>query len=119
MLPLDRFDKRGTGLHDALYTHSQFGRSHPARISNPVLGDECIVCRTVVLRRDRFDEREKDFYDALYTQSQAQFSGYVEAGVVLNNYMHIFEMLIRLRQACPAHALVLSLPHMLAASGGA
>ena len=54
--------------------------------------------RTVVMRRDRFDVREKDFYDALYTQSQAQFGAYVESGTVVNNYAHIFDLLIRLRQ---------------------
>ena len=34
-----------------------------------------------------------------YTQSQAQFNTYVRAGSVLNNYAHIFDILIRLRQA--------------------
>lgn len=34
-----------------------------------------------------------------YTQSQAQFNTYVNAGTVLNNYAHIFDILIRLRQA--------------------
>ncbi|CAL5226040.1 g8852 [Coccomyxa viridis] len=55
--------------------------------------------RTVLLRKDAFDEREMDFYEALYTQSQAQFGAYVESGTVLNNYAHIFDLLIRLRQA--------------------
>ncbi len=55
-------------------------------------------CRTVLLRKDAFDEREMDFYEALYTQSQAQFGAYVESGTVLNNYAHIFDLLIRLRQ---------------------
>lgn len=50
------------------------------------------------MRKDRFDEREHDFYEALYTQSQAQFGAYVESGTVLNNYAHIFDLLIRLRQ---------------------
>ncbi len=50
------------------------------------------------MRKDKFDEREMDFYEALYTQSQAQFSVYVESSTVLNNYAHIFDLLIRLRQ---------------------
>ncbi len=54
--------------------------------------------RTVVMRKDAFDEREADFYEALYTQSQAQFGAYVQAGTVVNNYAHIFDLLIRLRQ---------------------
>ena len=56
------------------------------------------LCRTVLLRKDAFDDREMDFYEALYTQSQAQFGAYVESGTVLNNYAHIFDLLIRLRQ---------------------
>ncbi|KAK9828076.1 hypothetical protein WJX81_000538 [Elliptochloris bilobata] len=55
--------------------------------------------RTVTLRKDRFDASEQDFYEALYTQSQAQFGEYIQAGTVLNNYAHVFELLIRLRQA--------------------
>ena len=55
----------------------------------------------MLLRKDAFDEREMDFYEALYTQSQAQFGAYVESGTVLNNYAHIFDLLIRLRQVQP------------------
>ena len=51
-----------------------------------------------MLRKDKFDEREEDFYEALYTQSQAQFATYVQSGTVVNNYAHIFDLLIRLRQ---------------------
>lgn len=51
-----------------------------------------------MLRKDGFDEREADFYEALYTQSQAQFGAYVQSGTVVNNYAHIFDLLIRLRQ---------------------
>ena len=58
-----------------------------------------VACRTVTLRKDRFDASEQDFYEALYTQSQAQFGEYITAGTVLNNYAHVFELLIRLRQA--------------------
>jgi DNA repair protein RAD16 len=55
--------------------------------------------RVVVLRRDSFSAMEQDYYEALYTQSKVQFGSYVEAGTVLNNYAHIFDLLIRLRQA--------------------
>lgn len=51
--------------------------------------------RLVRLRHDRMDEREEDFYEALYTQSQAQFNTYLQSGTVLNNYAHIFDILIR------------------------
>ena len=54
--------------------------------------------RTVRLRRDAFDERESDFFEALYTQQRAEFGAYVAAGTLLNNYAHVFDMLVRLRQ---------------------
>jgi hypothetical protein len=61
-----------------------------------------------LLRKDAFDAREQDFYEALYTQSQSQFATYVDSGTVLNNYAHIFDLLIRLRQVgTPNSRLVL------------
>jgi DNA repair protein RAD16 len=48
-----------------------------------------------VLRRTRFDAREADFYEALYTQSRASFGAYVDAGTLLNNYAHIFDLVRR------------------------
>lgn len=59
-----------------------------------------------MLRKDGFDEREADFYEALYTQSQAQFGAYIQAGTVVNNYAHIFDLLIRLRQVSPRGSFV-------------
>lgn len=53
------------------------------------------------------DEQEEDFYQAMYTQSQAQFNTFVAAGTVLNNYAHIFDILIRLRQVVDHPYLVL------------
>lgn len=53
--------------------------------------------RTVLLRKERLDVREQDFYEALYTQSQAQFDSYVASNTLVNNYAHIFTLLIRLR----------------------
>ena len=57
--------------------------------------------------KGRLDDREEDFYQALYTQSQAQFNTYVQSGTVLNNYAHIFDILIRLRQAVDHPYLVI------------
>ncbi|XP_057954721.1 DNA repair protein RAD16 [Malania oleifera] len=53
----------------------------------------------VSLRRDSLDIKEEDYYMSLYNESQAQFNTYVEAGTVMNNYAHIFDLLTRLRQA--------------------
>lgn len=86
-------------------TESNSTPSPPPHMSHP------ICRRTVTLRRDRFDEREADFYDALYTQSQAQFDAYVQTGTVVNNYAHIFDLLIRLRQVQSWHM------HLVSCSG--
>ncbi|KAA8524696.1 hypothetical protein F0562_011119 [Nyssa sinensis] len=61
--------------------------------------DLALPPRIVSLRRDTLDIREEDYYQSLYNESQAQFNTYVEAGTVLNNYAHIFDLLTRLRQA--------------------
>jgi DNA repair protein RAD16 len=63
--------------------------------------------RVVRVRKDHMDEFEDDFYQALYTQSKAEFNTYVEHGTVLNNYAHIFDILIRLRQAADHPYLVI------------
>lgn len=63
--------------------------------------------KIVRVRRDALDAREDDFYQALYTQSHAQFNTYVAAGTLLNNYAHVFDLLIRLRQAVDHPYLIL------------
>jgi DNA repair protein RAD16 len=69
--------------------------------------DIMLPTRCVQVRMDDMDEREADFYGALYTQSKAQFNTYVRSGTVLNNYAHIFDILIRLRQAVDHPYLVI------------
>lgn len=61
--------------------------------------DLALPPRIVSLRRDSLDIREADYYESLYSESQAQFNTYVQAGTVMNNYAHIFDLLTRLRQA--------------------
>nr|CAB3458071.1 unnamed protein product [Digitaria exilis] len=61
--------------------------------------DLALPPKIVSLRRDSFDKNEMEFYEALYTQSVTQFGSYVEAGTLMNNYAHIFDLLTRLRQA--------------------
>ncbi len=63
--------------------------------------------RFVKVRKEYLDEKEADFYDALYTKSKSQFNTYVAAGTILNNYAHIFDILIRLRQAVDHPYLVI------------
>ncbi|XP_019251567.1 PREDICTED: ATP-dependent helicase rhp16-like [Nicotiana attenuata] len=61
--------------------------------------DLALPLKIVTLRKDSLDIKEEDYYMSLYNKSQAQFNTYVQAGTVMNNYAHIFELLIRLRQA--------------------
>ena len=75
--------------------------------------------RLVQIRRLALDAREQDFYEALYTQSRAQFGDFVAAGTLLNNYAHIFDLLVRLRQAVLHPYLVVHSRSTIAAAAGA
>eukprot|EP00730_Choanoeca_flexa_P001336 TRINITY_DN10591_c0_g1_i4.p1 TRINITY_DN10591_c0_g1~~TRINITY_DN10591_c0_g1_i4.p1 ORF type:complete len:790 (+),score=184.36 TRINITY_DN10591_c0_g1_i4:29-2371(+) len=55
--------------------------------------------RVVHTRRDLFSHEEEDFYEALYSKSKTRFQNFVSEGTVLNNYAHIFELLMRMRQS--------------------
>ncbi|CAJ1333232.1 unnamed protein product [Effrenium voratum] len=48
---------------------------------------------------DGLSSQERDFYTAMYTQGRTQFDTYVESGTVLHNYAHVFDLIMRLRQA--------------------
>ncbi|KAE8667613.1 Helicase protein with RING/U-box domain isoform 2 [Hibiscus syriacus] len=61
--------------------------------------DLALPPRIISLRRDTMDIKETDYYESLYSENQAQFDTYVQAGTVMNNYAHIFDLLTRLRQA--------------------
>lgn len=81
-------------------------------LKNEVL-DKCLLRRTkettaedltlpqriVTVRYVRMHPVEEDFYEALYTQGKSSFNDYVADGTLLNNYAHIFDLLMRMRQA--------------------
>jgi len=67
----------------------------------------CLPPRLIKVRNDQLDNQENDFYEALYTQSKTRFMAFVEEGTVLNNYAHVFDLLLRLRQAVDHPYLVL------------
>jgi len=54
---------------------------------------------TVRIRKDKLSDQEQDFYTAMYTAGRTQFDTYVEGGTVLHNYAHVFDLIMRLRQA--------------------
>ncbi|CAI6001285.1 unnamed protein product [Closterium sp. NIES-64] len=103
-----------------LLKHRVLDRVLLRRTKTERAADLTLPPRTSTLRRDRFDAREEDFYEALYTQSQSQFATYVDTGTLLNNYAHIFDLLIRLRQAVDHPYLVVhSASHNTAAAAAA
>lgn len=55
--------------------------------------------RLVQIKTTKLHPVEEDFYQALYTQTKSSFNDYVASGTLLNNYAHIFDLLIRMRQA--------------------
>lgn len=54
---------------------------------------------SVSIRKDSLSTQEMDFYTAMYTQGRTMFDTYVESGTVLHNYAHVFDLIMRLRQA--------------------
>jgi len=54
--------------------------------------------RLVTIQTVRLHPVEEDFYNALYTQTKSSFDDYVQEGTLLNNYAHIFDLLVRMRQ---------------------
>ncbi|KAL5730013.1 hypothetical protein ACHQM5_002892 [Ranunculus cassubicifolius] len=69
--------------------------------------DLALPPRIITLRRDTLDVKEEDYYESLYSESQLQFNTYIEAGTLMNNYAHIFDLLTRLRQAADHPYLVI------------
>ncbi|EED91987.1 hypothetical protein THAPSDRAFT_268889 [Thalassiosira pseudonana CCMP1335] len=96
------------------------GRRAMFALKNEVL-DKCLLRRTketkaadmelppriVQIKPVRLHPVEEDFYNALYTQTKSSFNDYVDSGTVLNNYAHIFDLLIRMRQSVDHPYLVI------------
>ncbi|KAJ0236125.1 Helicase protein with RING/U-box domain-containing protein [Hirschfeldia incana] len=76
-------------LKDVLLRRTKLGRA----------ADLALPPRIITLRRDSLDVKESDYYESLYQNSQSQFNTYIEAGTIMNNFAHIFDLLTRLRQA--------------------
>ncbi|CAN7134704.1 unnamed protein product [Brassica rapa subsp. narinosa] len=91
-------------LKDILLRRTKLGRA----------ADLALPPRIITLRRDSLDVKESDYYESLYQNSQSQFNTYIEAGTIMNNFAHIFDLLTRLRQAVDHPYLV-----VYSSSGGA
>ncbi|PRP86023.1 SNF2 superfamily RAD5 protein [Planoprotostelium fungivorum] len=62
--------------------------------------------RIVRLRAIPFRIDEDAFYRQLWDSSKTQFDSLISSGKILENYAHILELLLRLRQSCDHPALV-------------
>jgi DNA repair protein RAD16 len=96
-----------TPFRSMLILHRILQRLMLRRTKEEKADDLFLPPRIITIRKDEFDEEENDFYDALYSQSKTRFMGFVKEGTVLNNYAHVFDLLLRLRQAVDHPWLVL------------
>ena len=98
------------------------GRRAMFTLKNDVL-DRCLLRRTkdtraedmnlppriVTIKSIRLHPIEEDFYNSVFTQTTSSFNDYVAEGTLMNNYAHIFDLLMRMRQAvCHPYLVVYS-----------
>ena len=55
--------------------------------------------RIVRIKPIKMHKSEEDFYSVIYTQTKSHFNKYVDSSTLLNNYVHIFDLLIQMRQS--------------------
>lgn len=98
--PIQRAGYRGDGRR-AMFTLKKeiLDKSLLRRTKENRAADMKLPPRIVSIKTVRLHPVEEDFYNALYTQTQSSFGDYVNEGTLLNNYAHIFDLLMRMRQA--------------------
>ncbi len=104
------------------------GRRAMFTLKNEVL-DKCLLRRTketraedmnlppriVTIKSIKLHPIEEDFYNAVFTKTSSSFNDYVAEGTLLNNYAHIFDLLMRMRQSvCHPYLVVHSKRDMAA-----
>eukprot|EP00727_Mastigamoeba_balamuthi_P004946 m51a1_g1445 hypothetical protein (1912) ;mRNA; r:130017-137422 len=62
--------------------------------------------RIVTIRSDVLSTRESQFYQSLHSTSRNEFTQFMKSGRLRENYAHILQLLLRLRQACDHPSLV-------------
>lgn len=104
MKPIRNRDERGfTRLQTILQT-IMLRRTKDQQINNqPIVA---LPPRNVTMHVCDFSEQEREFYKQLWDSSKSKFDELFTNGTVLNNYAHILEILLRLRQACDHPQLV-------------
>lgn len=105
MKPIRNRDERGfTRLQTILQT-IMLRRTKDQQINNqPIVA---LPPRNVTMHVCDFSDQEREFYKQLWDSSKSKFDELFTNGTVLNNYAHILEILLRLRQACDHPQLVI------------
>jgi len=99
MNPIKRDGYQGTGKKAMRVLKTQVLNGLLLRRTKAGCQDISLPSKTIVVRKEKLSEEEEDFYTALYEKTQAKFNTYVDQNSVMNNYGHIFSLLLRLRQA--------------------
>ena len=53
--------------------------------------------KNVILHTVEFSEKELDMYKRMEERSKEEFEGYLARGVLMSQYMQMFELILRLR----------------------
>lgn len=98
--PITRYGDIGMGktafqhLHTDILTRIMLRRTKLERAE-----DLNLPPMHVRIRRDALSKEELDFYHSMFKQCVTEFGTYVDQGTLLHNYAHVFDLLMRLRQA--------------------
>lgn len=91
------FTEEGKAIFDKLHAFTQ-----NIILRRTKLGIEAelgLPSKVVSVERLFFNEKELDFYTSLYTNTKSKFDEYNLRGEVVNNYVHIFDLLQKMRLA--------------------
>jgi len=99
-LPIMKYGDVGKG-HTAFtkLQHEVLGKLLLRRTKLERHADLNLPPMTVRIRKDELSREEMDFYNSMFQQCETEFSTYVDSGTLLHNYAHVFDLLMRLRQA--------------------
>lgn len=103
--PIKNRDDKGFSKLQSILDAILLRRTKDQKIdNNPIV---YLPPKIVKLIKISFKEEEKNFYQTLWNTSKNQFNRLVESGKLLENYAHILDLLLRLRQVCD-HPLLVS-----------
>ena len=107
MRPIKNKDDKGFTRLQAILDAILLRRTKDQKIENgnPIVA---LPQKTINLKAVPFTKEEEEFYQALWSTSKNEFKEFVASGTLMENYAHVLELLLRLRQACDHPYLVTS-----------